>query len=212
MTETVIEAQQDTEPTSEEPSKASQTVGSSLMSVAFWFTLLATAAVYAAVALSPKLAAWITVRQQFTSNAARLAELEDGADYLERVASALKSDAEFAERLVNATQGRRPQSSGIVSVTSDLQFADVPAMIHREPQVVHPRLAKLVFHLASHEPHRTWLLFGCCVLTLLAFSVLNEAGAGVVLAALGMVRTAISTSVGRYRISSENKPDVDEAI
>ena len=65
---------------------------------------------YAAVSLSPKLADWISVRQQHAANAVRLQEMEDEADYLERVAEALKSDPEFAHRLVHATQSGSTQN------------------------------------------------------------------------------------------------------
>ena len=91
------EPDSDLEPTSEELISVPQTVGSFLISTAFWAALMVSAVMYAAVSLTPKMADWISVRQQHAANAMRLQELEDEADYLERVAAALKRDPEFAE-------------------------------------------------------------------------------------------------------------------
>ncbi len=99
-----VELHDSTEPVPEKPVEVSQATGSLLMSLAFWLTLVTAAGMYAAVSLSPKLVQWMMVRQQLTSNALRLQQLENEADYLERVADALKKDPEFAERLVRATQ------------------------------------------------------------------------------------------------------------
>jgi hypothetical protein len=99
-----VELIETSEPTTAEPAQVSQSVGSFFMSVSFWLTLTVAGIMYAAVSLSPKLAAWINVRQQYVTNATRLSQLEDEVDYLERVAEALKTDPEFAKRLIRANQ------------------------------------------------------------------------------------------------------------
>ena len=200
----------DSKPTSEQPEMVPQTVGSLLVSVSFWFVLLVAAVMYAAVALSPKLAGWINAHQQYANNAARLAELEDEADYLERLTAALKSDPAFAVQLVDAAQGQSARDTGIVNFSGEAVPAKPPANSRVVQSAIQPQLAGLVFHLASHEPHRTWLLFGSCGLTLLAFSLLNEAGAGVVLSMLAMISSAFRTTVGRYRRSTVVLPDNDD--
>jgi len=67
-----VELIETSEPASEESAMISQTAGSLLISLAFWMSLLIAATMYAGVALSPKLADWINVRQQYLSNAMRL--------------------------------------------------------------------------------------------------------------------------------------------
>ena len=187
------------EPTSEELPAVPQTVGSFLMSIAFWSTLLVSAAMYAAVALSPKIADWVSVRQQHAGNSVRLQELEDEADYLERVAAALKKDPEFAKRLVQATQSGDSQKD-FVPVSKGLMFGGEYEKSTEPQPLLQPAVARVVMHLASDGPHRTWLLFGSAGLTLLAFTLLNDAGAGIVLGVLGTVRRLSQAALARYRL------------
>lgn len=197
-----VELTETPEPTTAEPSPVSQSVGSFFMSVCFWLALTVAGIMYAAVALSPKAAAWINVRQQYVSNATRLAQLEDEVDYLERVAEALRTDPEFAQRLIHANQNPGAQESGFIPVSGGLLFGASEQKEHKVPEVIQPVLAKTIFHLASHEQHRNWLLAGAAGLTLLAFTLLNDAGIGIVQSAFAAIRRAFSWLIARYQ-----KPD-----
>lgn len=197
------------EPTSEEP-QASQTVGAFLMSVAFWLSLLMSVLMYAAVSLSPKLADWINVRQQYASNAVCLAQLEDEADYLERVAAALKSDPEFVQHLVGAEKSSPSQDADLVPVTQDFLSEESTRSVQEPTHVIQPRLANLVFHLSSDRRHRTWLLVCATGLTLLAFTLLNDAGTGIAMSALNALSVTIRAAVGRYRAPAPCAPELDE--
>jgi len=215
---TTEESDTNIEPTSEELTTVPQTVGSFLISIAFWSALLLSAVMYAGVALSPKLADWISVRQQHAANAVRLQELEDEIDYLERVSVALKSDPEFAHRLVHATQSGSTENE-FVPVSGSLVFGGVRDKPTIEQPLVEPAVAELVLHLASHQKHRTWLLLAAAGLTVLAFTLLNESGTGIMQAAYGAVRHFADAAVARYRqdlpaestdVSKTN--DADETI
>ena len=186
------------EPTSEVLTSVPPTVGSFLISVAFWSTLLVSALMYAAVSLSPKLADWISVRKQHAANAMRLQELEDEADYLERVAAALKSDPEFAQRLVHATQSGSTQHE-FVPVSDSLIFGETNGKLSVARPLVQPAVADVVMHLASHQQHRTWLLFGAAGLTILAFTLLNESGAGIMQATFSSIVGVSLAALARYR-------------
>ena len=203
------DAEPESEPTFEQPEMVPQTVGSLLVSVSFWFVLLVAAGMYAAVALAPKLASWMNAHEQYADNAARLAALEEEADYLERLTAALKSDPAFAVRLVDAAQRQSARETGLVGFSGDSLPSEPPANSGVVQSAIQQPLAGLVFHLASHEPHRNWLLVGSCSLTLLAFSLLNEAGSGVVLSMLAMISSAVRLALGRYRTSSATAPDTD---
>ena len=202
----------DTQPTSEELMSVPQTVGSFLISIGFWSTLLVSSSMYAAVSLSPKLADWISVRQQHAANAMRLQELEDEADYLESVAAALKSDPEFAHRLVHATQSGNTQNE-FVPVSGSLIFGGTKAKSSVPRPLVQPAVAEIVMHLASHQQHRTWLLFGAAGLTILAFTLLNESGAGIMQAACSSMAGFSQAAVARYRqgspVASGDETEVD---
>lgn len=188
----------------------SQTAGSFLISLAFWMSLLVSATMYAAVALSPKLADWINVRQQYLSNAMRLQELEDEADYLERVAAALKSDPEFAGHLVRANQNAGENDAEFVPVSHDLLFGGAVRKTYEEPVVVRPAVASLVYHLASHEKHRYWLLAAAAGLTLTAFTLMNEAGAGILTASLRTGLRVFTVLIQRYRKPAP-APEISDA-
>lgn len=192
------ESDNNIEPTSEELTAVPQTVGSFLMSIAFWSVLLVSAVMYAGVALSPKLADWISVREQHAANAVRLQELEDEIDYLERVSAALKSDPEFAHRLIHATQSGSTENE-FFPISGSLVFGGVRDKSSAEPPLVQPAVAEFVMHLASHQKHRTWLLLGAAGLTIAAFTLLNESGAGIMQAAYGPVQDFSHSAIARYR-------------
>jgi len=200
------------EPTTEELTSVPQTVGSFLISVAFWSTLFVSALMYAAVSLSPKLADWISVRKQHAANVMRLQELDDEADYLERVAAALKSDPEFARRLVHATQsGSTPHE--FVPVSDSLIFGGTNAKSTVARPLVQPAVADVVMHLARHQQHRRWLLFGAAGLTLLAFTLLNESGSGIIQAAFSSMIGFSQAALSRYRqdpsVASDDETEMD---
>lgn len=195
------------EPPAEQPETAAPAVGSFLMSVAFWFTLLTAALMYAAVSLSPKLADWISVRQQHAANAMRLQEMEDEADYLERVASALKNDPRFAQRLVQATQsGNAQQSASSVSDPATFGGTAAPAPTLNPP--VRPAVAAIVVHLATNHRHRTYLLGSAAGLTILAFTLLNDSGAGIIQPSIQLMRRTVLFTINRYRCQS---PEISRA-
>ncbi len=194
-----VELIETSEPTTAEPAPVSQSVGSFFMSVSFWLTLTVAGIMYAAVALSPKFAAWINVREQYVTNATKLTQLEDEVDYLERVAEALKTDPEFAKRLIRANQNPGRQGAEFIPVSRGLLFGGAEAKEYTVPQVIQPAFAKVVFHLASHEQHRTWLLAGSAGLTLLAFTLLNDAGVGIIQSALSAIWQTFAWLTARYR-------------
>jgi hypothetical protein len=206
------ESDNEIEPTSEELTSVPQTVGSFLSSIAFWSTLLVSVVMYAAVSLSPKLADWISVRQQHAANAVRLQELEDEADYLERVAAALKSDPEFAHRLVHATQSGSTHHE-FVPVSDSLIFGGKTTSTLPRP-LVQPAVAEVVMHLASHQQHRRWLLGSAAGLTILAFTLLNESGAGIIQAVCSSMLGFSQTALARYRrdppVASGDDTEIDD--
>ena len=194
-----VELIETSEPTTAEPAPVSQSVGSFFMSVSFWLTLTVAGTMYAAVALSPKFAAWINIRQQYVTNATKLTQLEDEVDYLERVAEALKTDPEFAKRLIRANQNFGAKGAEFIPVSKGLLFGGAEAKEYTVPQVIQPAFAKVVFHMASHEQHRSWLLAGSAGLTLLAFTLLNDAGVAIMQSALATVFRIFAWLTARYR-------------
>lgn len=168
------------------------------VSLLFWLSLTVAATLYAAVALAPKLAEWIRVRQQYAQNAARLVELEEHVDYLERVATALESDPEFARRLAQASLPDARSQQQMIPVARELLFG---AGGSRRPdgQVIQPVLAEAVQHLASHRAHRRILLIVAATLVLIGFTLLNDSGSGLVLSAGQLLLAIGRLPLQRYR-------------
>ncbi len=199
-----VDLHETSEPAFEKPAMVSQTAGSLLMSIGFWLSLLMAACLYAAVALTPKLAGWINARQQYLENSARLSQLEDEVDYLERVAAALKNDPEFARRLVRANQNSGLEQTEFLPVSRDLLFGGSPQAEPTVPQVVQPAVARVIFHLASDQTHRNWLLIAAAGITISAFTLLNEAGVGIVRVAISGILGLLSAATARYRKPTED--------
>jgi hypothetical protein len=65
----------------------------------FWTCLLLAIALFAMVVLSPKLLAYWQLEKEHYDNQVKLVRLERQVEYLNKVASALETDAEFAKEL-----------------------------------------------------------------------------------------------------------------
>jgi len=204
-----IPIQEIEEPVEDHPVRVSASAGSFLVSVAFWLSLAAAIVIYASVALSPKLANWITVRQQYFTNAARLKELEDEADYMESVVAALKADPDFAMRLARQNAGsagfRIDASSARPEATTQIQQAATPVPLR------HPRVVQAIFHLATHQQHRRWLSITSAMLVLIGFTFLNESGAGMVRAMVDSGIRGVTFVIRRYRKPSRSPEDFPES-
>lgn len=194
----------------EELTTVPQPVGSFFMSFAFWIALVIAALMYAAVSLSPKLADWISVRQQHAANAERLREMEEEVDYLERVAAALRKDPAFAHRLVDAAQSGNQQQAFVQesdsSKTGDPKVNSVAAK-----PLIQPAASEIVMLLASHQKLRNWILICASGLTVLAFTLLNDSGTGIMRAAFCTLQRFSQKTVARYLQERTEAPVGDEA-
>jgi cell division protein FtsB len=70
-----------------------------VISLAFWFSLLAATAAFAAVGLSPKLMEKARLAGEYTANHERLLRIERENEQLQRVIDAIRNDPEFASEL-----------------------------------------------------------------------------------------------------------------
>ncbi|MGC1274122.1 MAG: hypothetical protein WBC44_10480 [Planctomycetaceae bacterium] len=156
------------------------------MSFAFWGVLLVAGALFATVALAPKLHTLVEQKADYATNQRRLVELEHRADELERVAEAIEHDPEFAAELakVEFTAGRPGDER--IAVHKELQLGGDDAVEPAAEAVGGPMPAGwsmpplLLDPLATHAGLRATLLSIAAILTLVAFVVLNEAHAATV--------------------------------
>ena len=169
-----------------------------VVSLLFWLTLLSAAVLFALVALAPKLAEWMKVREQYVQNAGRLVALEGQVEYLERVAAALESDPEFARRLAQASQPERSAHQQMIPVTKDLVFGGSERQhdIERAPQ---PLYSGLIIRLASDQAHRRVFLCAAALLIIFGFTFLNDSERGCLRVLGRCVLAVVSFPVRRYR-------------
>ncbi len=158
-----------------------------VISLMFWLTLILAAALYAVVALAPKLADFANVRTRYASNAHRLVELESEVEYLERVTAALKTDPRFARQLALASQGERGQTDEVIPVTQELIFSGIPRPELSEAEPQKSWWMTVVAYLASHPDYRSTMLMCSAALTLFAFTFLNDSENGAFLRIVGRV-------------------------
>jgi hypothetical protein len=168
------------------------------VSLLFWLTLLSAAVLFAVVALAPKLAEWMKVRDQYVQNAGRLVALEGQVEYLERVAAALESDPEFARRLAQASQPERSAHQQMIPVTKELVFGGSERS-HDVRPVTPPLYSGLILRLASDQTHRRVFLGAAALLIILGFTFLNDSESGSLRVAGRYVLVVVMFPVRRYR-------------
>ncbi len=149
-----------------------------VVSLLFWTSLLLSAAMYSAVSLSPKVAEWLRVRNQYAENARRLVELEDDIDYLERIAATLQSDPAFTQQLVRAAMPAPGTDKGFVPVTEELMYGGVRTATTHSAANSSLQFIDPVIRLASDIPLRRTLLIMSGILVLVGFTFLNESSVG----------------------------------
>jgi len=169
------------------------------VSLCFWFALLLAAAVYGAVALSPKFSVWHKVRSEYRHNVSQLVALEDDVDYLERVETALKTDPEFVQRLAGVSRQGDADGEELIPVSGSLLFG------HSDEDPAAPTIAAappffdgIILRVASDTQLRTILLCFAACLTVFAFTFLNDAGRGFVYFTGSLIKAVVMLPINRY--------------
>lgn len=146
-----------------------------LISLIFWSCLIAAAALYAAVALAPKLQKYLEVRHQFLTNQMQLVQIERETAYLKRVRDALENDPEFAAQMaqVDFHIGRTdaeviPVDSELMRGARDFASESSPAITRIEPSYPFLQL------LAESHFWRSFLITMSAGLTLTAFTFMHH--------------------------------------
>ncbi len=101
----------------------SETHSSWAVSFAFWLALLASVAVYALVALSPKLLNFIQLRHDYQTTQVRLVGLEHEVEDLSQVVDSLTQDPEFVRKLASVEFGARRPGEERIPVDPELQLS-----------------------------------------------------------------------------------------
>lgn len=176
----------------------------------FWVTLVVAAAVYGTVALAPKFCVWNEVRLEYRQNVARLVELENHVAYLERVEAALKTDAEFRNRVAGVSDSV-DNDEEFIPVSGSLLFGHDDQLDHITETPQMPGYHAMTVHLASHSELRASMLAIAACLTIFAFTFLNDAGTDFVNATGRLVRSTALIPVARYFAASSTEVREEDA-
>lgn len=146
-----------------------------LVALLFWLCLILAAAMYAAVSLSPKLLAWIELRDEHYAHQVRLVEVERQVSYLGRVVDALENDPEFAAQLARVDfDAARP---GDERITVDPSLS-LDAHSETPPRSLSPRShswsVPLLRQFTDRPDLRRALLTIAAALCVFAFTFLQE--------------------------------------
>jgi len=143
------------------------------ISVAFWMSMLTAMAIYAAIALAPRLDESIALQQRFYRDAAYSSVLMQEVEHLTRVANALERDAEFRHRVAAIELQVSPRGTTEIPVSKTLGY-DARIPVIQEPVVPKvPWYAELVHDLSRPTVLRSRLLLSAIGLLTVAFTCLN---------------------------------------
>lgn len=203
-------------PATEQLPELSPVAGSLLISLAFWFSLILASMLYAGVSLSPKLAEWLAVRDQHQANGLMLQTLEREADQLERLILAARQDPQFAAQLSRDGYGRRiasedttvpdaPKTSLSGPAFPNPAFLNAEGATEPSQGSIHPQYRRVIQQLAGDELLRRWLLYISATITILAFTLLNDAGRIAAVGSVHAVTTLCQSIASRYTKSHGSK-------
>ena len=156
------------------PRPASLPERSILISLAFWLCLLSSGALFAAVALAPRLVEWHELHLAILERQQQLVELEQHTQHLEKVVQALESDPHFQAEVTRREIGG-PAEGEVIPVEKSLTV-DVTLPTVESPNVplVVPWYIPILRTLSAPSDWRRRVLWVSAGLCLLAFVALRE--------------------------------------
>ncbi len=181
-----------------------------VVSLLFWASLLVSGGIYSTVSLSPKIAEWLRVRDQYAENAVRLVELEDEVEYLERFSATLHSDPEFGRQLSQATGNETSEPGHFVPVDTDLLFGRKPTSRRPAAKLSESPAAAIVFRIASDVELRRQLLVISGCLIMVGFTFLNSSGIGTIGSLFSIISWLLRVPVTRYA-RKHQQPSVSDS-
>lgn len=173
---------------------------------AFWGTLLAAGALFAAVSFAPKLLTLSKLDADYAANQLRLVELERQAIELEKVADALEHDPAFAAELAKLEFAAGRAGDEGITVPEDLRLgAGGGSEATGMATPTGPRWsipAVLLEPLATHRALRATLLATAAALVLTGFLLFNERQAATARAITRQTRETVRGVINRYRTNT----------
>lgn len=146
-------------------------------SILFWLVLLTAAALYAGVALAPKIVQWQRWQQAYVAQRYQLVEQENQVDALRRMVAALDQDPQFVAELVRLELDASAAGEEVIPVDDSLTHDPrtlVTAPSHSAPPITTDPWEPWLLVLSTHDSLRTGLLTAAAILVITAFTFLHD--------------------------------------
>ncbi len=146
-------------------------------SALFWLLLLTAAALYAGVALAPKIIQWQRWQQMYVAQRYQLVEQENQLEALSRMVDALDQDPQFVAELVRLELDATTAGEEVIpvddSLTHDPRTMTVTTSRSLPPGAIDPWEPWLLV-LSTHDSLRSSLLAAAATLVIAAFTFLHD--------------------------------------
>lgn len=176
-----------------------ETVSGLIVSLLFWFSLLLAAGLFTAVALAPKLAETLRLRDLYTVNQLKLVSVERQNEQLQRVVEAIQHDKDFAAELTRIEFDAVRSDEEIIPVATDLKL-ETRGMETPRAQPVVPRAwyRPSLTLLTENDSLRSSLLGAAAVLVVVSFTWFQPASADRIAKQVKFGRTVWQALRNRY--------------
>jgi hypothetical protein len=162
--------------------------------------MLTAAALYAVVALSSKLVVYLHTRNEHYQTQVKLVTLERQVMYLKKVRDALEHDPDFAAEQARVEFGAERPGEDQIAVDESLHFTPDPDFDPKAfRQSILPWYTSLLEVFATHPKTRRGFLAAAAVMTLLAFTFLQESQTSQLVACARTVKHGWIRATSRYR-------------
>ncbi|MEK6257029.1 MAG: hypothetical protein AABP62_00290 [Planctomycetota bacterium] len=178
---------------------ATETVSGLIVSLLFWFCLLLAAGLFAAVALAPKLAETLRLRDLYTTNQLKLVSVERQNEQLQSVVDAIQNDKDFATEMTRIEFDAVRSDEEIIPVAADLKLETRGIQTPRAQPVI-PRAwyQPWLTLLTENDSLRSMLLGAAAVLVVVSFTWFQPASADRLQKHVNLGRTAWQALRDRY--------------
>ncbi len=176
-----------------------ETVSGLIVSLLFWFSLLLAAGLFTAVALAPKLAETLRLRDLYSVNQRKLVSVERQNEQLQRVVEAIQHDQDFATEMTRIEFDAVRSDEEIIPVAADLKLETRGI----ESPLVQPVMPRAWYRpwltlLTEHDSLRSSLLGSAALLVVVSFTWFQPASADRVAKRVKLGRTAWQSLRNRY--------------
>lgn len=171
-----------------------------IISLMFWGQLLLAAAIYAAVALAPKLVTLIELRNEHLITQSQLVWLEQQVEELRQVTEALENDPRILQELARLDLDAARPGESRLELDSDLMLQ---SRITEErplvPDVTRRWYEPIIHAFALNQNLRSVALLSAIALILISFTFFHASQAERFSIGVHALRDSILTMTGRYR-------------